>query len=106
VVQLSYDELVEQERIREFGKGPSEAGDGPATKKAKKETSAGGFFKLEDKNNPHAYVCGLPTENFEVEQFKAFMSKCGIIQENGEGDSKIKLCVVPSSSPSPPNPRL
>ena len=69
---LSYEELVEQERIREYGKGKPEGedGDGPAQKKAKKESKPG-FFKLEDKNNPHAYVIGLPTENFDVEQFKA-----------------------------------
>lgn len=86
---------MEQERIREYGKGPGEgeADDGPAAKKPKKEASAGGFFKLEDKNNPHAYVTGLPTENFELEQFRAFMSKCGIIQENAEGEPKIKMCV-------------
>eukprot|EP00038_Savillea_parva_P013676 m.212030 g.212030 ORF g.212030 m.212030 type:complete len:414 (+) comp25872_c0_seq1:31-1272(+) len=96
VTQLSYEELVEQERIREYGKAGGKAGEeddtaGPVAKKPKTDKSKQGFFQLDDKNNPHAYVEGLPTENFDVEQFKTFMSKCGIIQENADGEPKIKL---------------
>lgn len=43
-----------------------------------------GFFKMDEKKNTFVYVQGLPTDDFTLEQFSTFMSKCGIIALDSE----------------------
>lgn len=64
--QLTYDQLLDQERIRKAGsQGDAGAAEdelpGPPEKKAKKD-DADGFFKQDEKTNCFMYIQGLPTE--------------------------------------------
>eukprot|EP00041_Stephanoeca_diplocostata_P040067 m.1638569 g.1638569 ORF g.1638569 m.1638569 type:complete len:403 (+) comp28776_c0_seq1:134-1342(+) len=90
--QLSYEQLVDQQRIAELNTDETAE---PEKKKSKKKKDGDkqeeGFFKMDDKKNTFVYVQGLPTEDFDLEKFSAFMSKCGIIALDTEGQPRVKL---------------
>lgn len=101
-VQLTYEQLVEQEKFMNKGKKKKNADgddedaaddeeDQPKAKKAKAEERPEGFFQLEQKDNAFIYVQGLPTADFTEEKLDEFLRKCGVVAQDSEGVPKIKL---------------
>jgi len=93
--QLTYDQLLDQERIRKAGsQGDAGAAEdelpGPPEKKAKKD-DADGFFKQDEKTNCFMYIQGLPTEDFDEKMLWEYMKKAGIVAEDDGGQPKVKL---------------
>eukprot|EP00045_Choanoeca_perplexa_P002199 m.23405 g.23405 ORF g.23405 m.23405 type:complete len:443 (+) comp11378_c0_seq2:159-1487(+) len=81
------------EPVKREGKGKRKMKD-----KDKVKVATDGAVHLSDKVNCHVYVTGLPLD-ITLEEFTTFMAKAGIINEDDDGNKRIRLYLDDEGQP-------